>query len=286
VLIAEVTRMQDGPAAGAPITRIIEAYWWTGRPLHEQCDRLITLLKETWQCAKVVVDASGLSAGLATRLQKALGERVIEPFVFTSPSKSDLAYALLAHTASGRLTMWAETAATSATSPESSEFWREVERARPLIRAGQKLSFYVPEHYGHDDFLVALALTSRAARAAATITPFVPGVWTAPPPRPDWDSMDSWDPEFWERERRYGLYGTPTDYPLTPSPTYPTSSTYPTYSTAPPPMAFPPPSSDVDDTPPIYTIHSVSASPSESLYNREQGDALYVRLRRSVGLDE
>jgi hypothetical protein len=162
VLIAQVTRMADGPSRGPALAKIVQAYWWTGRPLHEQCDRLVSLLKDTWKCRRVAVDASGLGADLAARLQKALGATVVEPFVFTAPSKSDLAYSLLAHVSSGRLQMWSE----QSPSPEATEFWREVERARPIHRSEGKLGFYVPEHYGHDDFLVALALCSRAAQSA------------------------------------------------------------------------------------------------------------------------
>ena len=135
--------------------------------------------------------AAALAAGLATRVQKALGERVIEPFVFTARSMSELAHALLAHTG---------------------------------------------------------VLGARTAL------------------RPLWDS-----------DRLP---------PLTPSPTYSTYRAYPTNSTAPPPITVPQPSSDVDDTPSLYTIHSVSTPPAASPYIREQGNALYARLRRSVGLDE
>ena len=210
VLIAEVTPMDarggedegsggsGGRSAGHPITRIVQAYWWTGRPLREQCDLLVTLLKHTWRCERVVVDASGLGLTLATRLATALGEEVVERLAFSVPSKSELTYGLLGHVDSGRLTMWSEgggvseavmaprgrtrVAASSgvpmATSAEAAEFWRVVEQARPIHRVGgagaPRLGFYVPEHYGHDDFLVALALVSRAAREAAVPVEYVP----------------------------------------------------------------------------------------------------------------
>jgi len=132
-------------------------------------------------------------------------------------------------------------------------------------------------------------------------------VWISPPPKPDYDS---WDPEYWERERRYGLYGIPTDAPLT------------LYPANPPRMAARPPLSpandrpvwpenlalpgatgnpdrsdrwgadDLDQTsttpamPAIHTLHSVSAPPTESAAFQDQADALYARLRRSVGLDD
>jgi len=227
VLIAEVTPTAGGPNAGHPITRIVEAYWWTGRPLYEQCDRLIGLLKETWSCAKVVVDASGLGLDLATRLQRAMGAAVVEPFPFSVSSKSDLAYALLAHASSGRLQMWNEEPSPSgrgqgegaprlrtkpsvkaanlapssqgyaALSPEANEFWREVDRARPIHRStgsgafgANKLSFYVPEHYGHDDFLVALALVSRAACSQPAVSEYIPPLSFVLPPPPSESDLE------------------------------------------------------------------------------------------------
>jgi hypothetical protein len=203
---------------GHPLTRIVESYWWTGRPLHEQCDRLATILKDSWKCARVCVDASGLGLDLATRLQKAMPDAV-EPFTFNVSTKSELAYGLLAHAGSGRLQMWSEdpSAARHAArlrtrpalgsgqnarlgpaslgyaslSPEANEFWREVDRARPIHRTtgsgsfgANKLSFYVPEQYGHDDFLTALALLSRAACSPITTTPYVPPLSFATPPPP------------------------------------------------------------------------------------------------------
>lgn len=180
--LAEVIPVGDG---GAPLTRLVEIYWWTGRPLHEQCDQLIRLLRDAWRCRRVVVDASGLGADLAGRLERALGKTVVEPFVFNVQSKSRLAYHLLAHVHSGRLQMWAEP--DGARSPESAELWTEVERVRPILRAGEQLGFAVPEHQGHDDFVTMLALLAWAARDVA---PAAAQVMLRPPPR-------------YEREGRY-----------------------------------------------------------------------------------
>ena len=220
VLIAEVTRPNRGQAGEPhPETRIVEAYWWTGRPLHEQCDTLVSILKE-WRCRRAVIDASGIGADLAMRVQRALGERLVEPFLFTVSSKSELAYALLAHAGSTKLQMWEEhvpgmpkgdasfrlklprlpkktlgpaSQGFAALSPEAAEFWREVERARPIHRTtgsgmfgANKLSFYVPAQYGHDDYLNALALLSRAACSAVLATPYVPTVIIPPAPT-EWE---------------------------------------------------------------------------------------------------
>jgi hypothetical protein len=201
--IARVTPLSDGHGA---LTRIVDLYWWTGRPLHEQCDQLIGLLRDHWGCRRVTIDASGLGADLAARLERALGTHAVEPVVFSVPTKSKLAYNLLARVNSGRLQMWSESTHGStsvaesvaqtpredripsgpsdayhlAVSPEATEFWREVERARPIIRSGEQLSFYVPEHLGHDDFVTMLALLAWAVRDVRT----APYRVVLPPPEP------------------------------------------------------------------------------------------------------
>lgn len=160
--IAEVVATDDG---GHPRTRLVEAYQWTGRPLHEQCDRLVHLLRDVWRCRRVVIDASGLGTDLAARLVRAMGVTVVEPFTFTVASKSRLAYHLLAHVANGRLQMWDEER--GGRSPESEAFWTEVSRARPVVRAGGQLGFAAPPGQGHDDHVAMLALVAWAARGVA-----------------------------------------------------------------------------------------------------------------------
>ena len=196
-LIAEVTPLPGGDS----FIRIRDLYWWTGRPLHEQCDQLVQLLGPVWGCRRVAVDATGLGADMAARLQVALGKDVVDPFVFTGPSKSRLAYHLLSLVNRSRLHMWTESPDDSSatptathdplppatpsaphnplpqpTSPEATEFWRECRLARPLHRSSGLLSFHVPDHLGHDDFLSALALLAWTVQPEPTIhqTPLTP----------------------------------------------------------------------------------------------------------------
>ena len=159
VTIAQVTDTSDG---GHPTTRIVKPYWWTGLPLHDQCDRLIHLLRETWRRRQVVVDASRLGADLASRLLRASGSTVVEPHAFTMATKSRLAYLLLAHVPRGRLQMWTENV--TYPSPEATEFWSQVTNVRPVLRPGNQPGFAAPSTSGHDDFVTALALLSWASR--------------------------------------------------------------------------------------------------------------------------
>jgi hypothetical protein len=103
------------------------------------------------------VDASGIGAGIAAFLAARFPLRA-ERFLFTAPSKSALAYAMLAKTNAGRLAMYA-----ADESPEWRQFWTEIEACRYVTRAGEQLGWSVPPTEGHDDFVVSLALCCRAA---------------------------------------------------------------------------------------------------------------------------
>ena len=48
-------------------------------------------------------------------------------------------------------------------SPETTEFWEEMEKVRAAYRANQTMSFYVEPCEGHDDCVMSLALTGEAA---------------------------------------------------------------------------------------------------------------------------
>ncbi len=169
--IAELTY----DAEGLPQLKLVEIFWWTGRPLADQCSALIGLLRDTWQCRRVVVDASGVGADLAARLRRALGPAVVEPVVFSAPVKSQLAYHLLALVNAGRLRVWAPDH-----SPEHTELFAQVERCRYELRAHQQMSFFVPPEQGHDDFVTMLALL---AWSTTLTTP--PPVSLHVLPRPD-----------------------------------------------------------------------------------------------------
>ena len=106
----------------------------------------------------MVVDATGLGQGVASFLEKTLSKGIAHPFVFTSQSKSRLAFDLLAAVNSGRLKMYAPD-----DSPESREFHFQMERARGHFRANQTMNFYVDPAQGHDDYLSSMALLVKAA---------------------------------------------------------------------------------------------------------------------------
>ncbi len=189
VTIAEVDYQPVTDLLLEPRLKVVEHCWWTGRKQRDLYATLVDVLGNVWGCKRVAVDASGVGAGVASFLASALGASVVEQFVFSARSKSDLGYALLAAVNGGRVKMYQGqgvgfgvqgSGTTADTLNPIPEFWRQMEKAQHAMRAGQTLNFYVAEKDGHDDFVMSLALCVRAGQgcvmapvSAMTIPPRV-----------------------------------------------------------------------------------------------------------------
>jgi hypothetical protein len=154
ITIAEV----DAANPSQPLLRVVEQYRWTGTRHSQLYAQMTNILKEVWNCRKIVVDATGIGQPVASFLRKELGRRVV-PCVITSKSKSDMGFELLSFINSGRLKLYEQDG-----SEEYKETLFEMERARVRYRPNQTMNFYVDPQEGHDDFLVSLALVVRAAQ--------------------------------------------------------------------------------------------------------------------------
>jgi hypothetical protein len=88
------------PLLRAPTYRVMQRRLWTGTA-HTRLYGEIQALAELWQASQLVVDATGVGAGLASFLARALPGRVT-PFIFNSASKSQLGWDFLAVVDSGR----------------------------------------------------------------------------------------------------------------------------------------------------------------------------------------
>ena len=159
VTVGELDFDAADPFTGEPQVRIVEHAWWTGVSPASLYSQLVDLMKRVWHCRRVVVDATGLGQGNAGFLEHSLGTSVVEPFIFTSQSKSRLGFDLLAAINGGRLKMYATDG-----SQEYQEFWRQIERAMAYFRPNRTMNFLVEPQRGHDDFLSSLALLVRAAQ--------------------------------------------------------------------------------------------------------------------------
>jgi hypothetical protein len=151
--------LSTGDELLSPRVKIVEHYWWTGKPHASLYPQLVDILKHVWGCRRVVVDSTGVGAGVASFLAKALGRSVVFPFLFTQQSKSRLGFDLLAAINSGRVKMYS-----SDGSEEYREFWFEMERAKSVFRPSQTMNFFVDLAEGHDDFLMSLALLIEASK--------------------------------------------------------------------------------------------------------------------------
>jgi hypothetical protein len=159
-----------------PRFEVVRQYAWRGDRHRELYPRILGLVGEHWHCRCVVVDATGVGGGLAAFLGAALGPSVVIPFRYTAASKSRLAYDFLAAVNSGRFTVHAESPdpsadpAADAVNDLRRELLHQCEVAEYAMRANQVMSFFVPEHRGHDDLLNAAALVVQAQAIGAVRT--------------------------------------------------------------------------------------------------------------------
>jgi len=158
ITIAELVFPTGDSFIKEPISNIVQHYSWTGVNHHELLSQILDLIKDTWHCRRVVVDATGVGEPIASLLKQAIGSRLV-PFHFTQQSKSKLGFNLLAAINSGRLKMYQADG-----SEDQQHFWFQVERAKSIYRASQTMNFYVDPSDGHDDYLMSLALLVEAAR--------------------------------------------------------------------------------------------------------------------------
>lgn len=99
IVEVDLSLMSDG-LIGRPRYRVVQRCLWTGERHSSQYARILSLV-EHWQPWKVVVDASGVGAGLASFLRDKLGERLL-PVVFNQQVKSKLGWGFLAVVDTGR----------------------------------------------------------------------------------------------------------------------------------------------------------------------------------------
>ncbi len=146
----------------APTYKIVNRHEWIGTK-HTALHAQLKALAEHWQARYLVVDSTGIGAGLASFLDKSLPGKVI-PFVFTQKSKSDLGWKFLATIETGRYKEYAPGDYAQAV------FWEQVEfcESRVLSGPGRTVRWGVPDgtrnpatgDLVHDDLLVSAAMCS------------------------------------------------------------------------------------------------------------------------------
>jgi hypothetical protein len=160
----------DQQSEGRPLYRVVDRMVWTGTrhtSLHRQ---IVDLARNVWKASAVVVDATGIGAGLTSFLAATLGERrggsssiPVLPFVFTAASKSALGWDFLALIDGGRFKEYADDS-TSGT-PEgriTARYWSELAATTyaTVPGPGRLLRWSVPSGRGHDDLVMSAALVA------------------------------------------------------------------------------------------------------------------------------
>ena len=166
-----LTVVEVDEAMGRPaIYRVVDRMAWTGANHVELHDEIVRLAREVWRAQVVVVDATGIGAGLASFLKKALADRrggpaiKVDPFVFTAASKSRLGWDFLGLIDSGRYLEYAEEhPAGSAEARLTEQFWSQLRAVTHDASDGpnKTLSWSVPDGQGHDDLVMSAALVAR-----------------------------------------------------------------------------------------------------------------------------
>ncbi len=142
-----------------PTYKVVMRLAWQGVKHSSLYGQLVNLA-ETWHPVKVIVDATGVGAGLANFLVDRLGTKVL-PFEFSQVSKSDLGWAFISVIETGRYKDY---------TPADPEMSRQLEYCQYEILdgPGKTMKWSVPDgtrdvatgDLVHDDYIVSAALIS------------------------------------------------------------------------------------------------------------------------------
>jgi hypothetical protein len=144
----------DDPLVMRPTYKVVDRRLWVGTPHPQLYAAIADLARNVWAARHVVVDATGVGAGLAGFLGQALKGKVV-PFVFSSQSKSQLGWDFLGLVESGRYKEYVEDGES-----DTGLFWTQVEACGSQVASGpgKLLRWGVEDRATHDDLLVSAAL--------------------------------------------------------------------------------------------------------------------------------
>ena len=138
--VVEVSLEAVGEAAARGLVyRVADRCQWHGTS-HPQLQAHLAALAEHWKARYVVVDATGVGAGLAAFLRKALPRQVV-PFVFSAASKSKLGWDFLAVIDSGRFRDW-DPVLEEAPEGDPAAQWVYREATAGCVREDVRAAFY------------------------------------------------------------------------------------------------------------------------------------------------
>jgi hypothetical protein len=167
VVQVDLSKLEEGllPAASY---QVVKRYLWTGEA-HSDLYKKIKALVEHWKARYLVVDATGVGAGLASFLKHAFPERVL-PVLFSTKTKSDMGWKFLGIIETGRYKEY-QVAAAGAEDDLQRQFWLQVAHCQAQVLEGtqKQMRWGVPDgtrapqggQLVHDDLLISAALCAE-----------------------------------------------------------------------------------------------------------------------------
>jgi hypothetical protein len=170
VVQVDLSGLEEGRMPAASY-RVVKRYLWTGEA-HSQLFGKIKALVEHWKARYLVVDATGVGAGLASFLKRTFPEKVL-PLLFSAKSKSDMGWKFLAIVETGRYKEY-RADASGAEDDLQRQFWLQVAHCQAHVLEGphKQMRWGVPDgtrdvqggQLVHDDLLISAALCSELER--------------------------------------------------------------------------------------------------------------------------
>ena len=159
----------DAGTGRSPIYRVMDRMRWVGTRHTVLCDQLADLARVIWRAERVVIDATGIGAGLASFLADRLQDRArgraipLDRFIFGQQSKSQLAWDFIGMIDTGRYKEYLDPAPVgSAARAVTDAFWSELRNIEFSVRDGPGQSMrWGATGSGHDDLVVSAALVAR-----------------------------------------------------------------------------------------------------------------------------
>ncbi len=138
---------------------VVDLRVWQGIRLSVLENEVAKAARE-WRLERLVVDATGIGAGLWDGLARELTAIEVEKFVFRSESKSELGHRVLMAADGGRLALFANDATS-----ESLACRGELRRCRRKSSPDGRMQWAAPGNE-HDDYVISLALALHAVQGA------------------------------------------------------------------------------------------------------------------------
>jgi hypothetical protein len=151
-----------------PVYRVVNRMRWSGTRHTVLCDQLVDLARNVWKAERVVIDATGVGAGLASFLEARLAERSagrvipVEKFIFSLGSKSQLGWDFIGLIGTGRYKEYRDPAPVGSVERAITEaFWAELTAIDYAVLTGPGKMMRWGATRGHDDLVTSAALVAQ-----------------------------------------------------------------------------------------------------------------------------